>query len=418
MNENPKEVTWWRRRRNLLVLTLLIVVASLLGSYQIFVEQRAAENPPVPIEDSEPKEEAPISLSIVSVGDVMVHKPQIASQYDSSTGTYNFENNFQYVKGYIEGADLALCNVETTFGGGSPSGYPTFNAPDALADALVKTGFDVGMTSNNHLYDTGYDGLKRTLRVLREAGILTTGTQFPGERNYTMVSVKGLDVAVISYTYETPSANGRTTINSATIPEEAEALINSFNYDTMEEDLTEVKTTIDNAKANGADLVICYYHWGEEYQREPNQWQKAMAEKTAEMGADMIFASHPHVLQKVEMITVPDTGRQVPVFYCMGNFLSNQRAETINNRYTEQGMIAHVTLDYDKKAGKIVSIKMDAMRTWLDKYKSQGKDVYAIIPLDNQLEENETLQASGHLFRARQASEDVAEVLGSSYIWQ
>jgi hypothetical protein len=59
----------------------------------------------------------------------------------------------------------------------------------------------------------------------------------------------------------------------------------------------------------------------------------------------------------------------------------------------------------------------DAMRTWLDKYKSGGKDIYAIIPLDSELEENEALKASGHLHRAIQASGDVEAVLGRDYIW-
>jgi hypothetical protein len=71
-----------------------------------------------------------------------------------------------------------------------------------------------------------------------------------------------------------------------------------------------------------------------------------MALETANFGADMIFASHPHVIQGVEMLTVEGTGRKVPVFYSLGNFISNQRAETLNNRYTEQEIIAEVRLEY------------------------------------------------------------------------
>ena len=105
------------------------------------------------------------------------------------------------------------------------------------------------------------------------------------------------------------------------------------------------------------------------------------------MGADIIFASHPHVLQAVEILKDEETGREVPVFYSMGNFLSNQRAETLNNRYTEQGMIARVNVQYDSATEKVTLLGTDAMRTWLDKYRSGGKDVYAIVPLDNDLEE-------------------------------
>lgn len=420
MNE-IKEVKWWKWQGIVALLLLLLAASGLTGGYLIFSaldHQASEDSPPLPVEVSNSEQDKLISLSIVSVGDVMVHKPQIASQFDSKTSTYNYENNFQYVKEYIEAADLALCNVETTFAGGTPTGYPTFNAPDALADALAKAGFDVGITSNNHMYDTGLFGMKRTLRILRGAGLATTGSRFPWEKNYTIVQVQGLKIAVISYTYETPSENGETTINSAVLSPETSELINSFNYQTLEEDLEKVKATISEARGEGADIIVCYYHWGEEYQRMPNEWQKAIAQSTAEMGADMIFASHTHVLQSVEMLTVEDTGKQVPVFYCMGNFLSNQRAETLNNRYTEQGMIARVNLEYNASTGEIVEIEMDAMRTWLDKYRMGGKDVYTIVPLDEELEENETLKTSGHLFRAQQASLDVAEVLGDHYIWK
>lgn len=421
MEQNNTETKWWRRKGTIVLLLSLVVVAGLLGvfSLQSVLDQRAAEEePPVPIDISEEEPKEPVQLTIVSVGDVMVHKPQIASQYDPATDTYNYDNNFQYVKSYIEEADLALCNVETTFGGGTPTGYPVFNAPDALADSLAKAGFDVGITSNNHLYDTGYDGMKRTLRILREAGLSTSGTKFPGEKNFSMSLVKGVQVAVVSYTYETPSVNGWMTINSAIVSRQAEQLINSFNYETLDEDFVTIKETIDEARTAGADIVICYYHWGEEYQRYPNEWQKIMAQRTADLGADMIFASHPHVLQGAEMLTANGSGKQVPVFYCMGNFLSNQREETLNNRYTEQGMIARVTLEYDETAGKITDIRMDAMRTWLDKYRENGKDVYAIVPLDERLEENEALLVSGHLSRAQQVISDVSEVLSHNFIWE
>ena len=75
-------------------------------------------------------------------------------------------------------------------------------------------------------------------------------------------------------------------------------------------------------------------------------------------------------------------------------------------------------MQYDSATEKVTLLGTDAMRTWLDKYRSGGKDVYAIVPLDNDLEENEALKASGHLHRARQAADDVEAVLGSDYIWR
>ena len=359
-----------------------------------------------------------VELSIGCVGDVMVHRSQIASQYDSTKGTYDYRNKFEYVKPYIESLDLALVNVETTFSGGKPTSYPSFNSPDALAAALADSGLDVGITSNNHMVDKGTAGLDRTLRILRQEGLVTCGSRLSWERNYAMMKVKDLWVAVIPYTYETPSQGGKTTINSAPISDDTAARINSFNYESLDADLAKVKETIGDAREAGAHMVVCYYHWGEEYQRSPNEWQQYIAQQTADMGADMIFASHTHVLQGMETLKARESGKEVPVFYSMGNFISNQRAETLDNRYTEQGMIARVKLTYDGDSGQVTVNGADAMPTWVEKFSKGGKDVYSIIPLDGNLPQNPLLSSSGHLSRAKQALEDVNRLLGEESIWQ
>jgi len=360
--------------------------------------------------------EQPVSLIISAVGDVMVHKPQIPAQYDSATDTYNFDNNFEYVKKYIERADLALCNLETTFAGGTYTGYPVFNAPESLADALKKAGFDVALTANNHIMDMGLSGMKRTIQVAREAGLATAGTHLEGEKDYTIVNVKDIRIGIVAYLYETPVIDSVPTVNGNVINSDAWSLLNTFSYDRLEEDLLKIKQSIQDAKADGVDLIVCYFHWGEEYQRSPNEYQQYMARESASYGADVIFASHPHVIQGVEMLTDEATGRTVPVFYSMGNFISNQRTETLDNRYTEQGIIAQAHIEYMKSEKKVLSIRMDAVPLWVDKYKRGGKDVYTIVPLDDSMYENPSLAESGHLHRAEQALADIIDLLGEEYI--
>jgi len=357
--------------------------------------------------------EEPIELKISCVGDVMVHKSQLQAQYDTNSNTYDFTNNFQYIKDYIESADLALCNVETTFRGEPYSGYPLFSAPETLANALKDSGFDVAITANNHMMDTGFSGMQKTIEVLRDAGFVTAGSRKEGEARYATIDAKNVKVAVMAYTYETPSQNGQTMINGNPLNSQAETLINHFNYDTLDEDLKNLSNDIQNAKNEGAEIIICYFHWGEEYQRSPNDWQQYIAQKAVDMGADIIFASHPHVLQGMEMLENADTGKKVPVFYSMGNLISNQRTETLNNRYTEQGMIATVKLSYMKSTGKVLNISQEVMPTWVDKYSENGKLVYSIVPLDENLENNPALKSSGHLNRARQALDDVNALLAN-----
>lgn len=356
-----------------------------------------------------PKETA---ISILCVGDIMSHSPQTSAQYSSSKGTYDYNENFEYVKPYIESADLALCNVETTFAGAPYSGYPAFCAPDALASALSETGFDVGITANNHMADKGYDGVIRTQKVLQEEGLATVGSILsPDDPRYIITEVKGIKIGIVAYTYETGSGLGTVSINGSSITEQTASVINSFNFNTIDEDLKKIKADIDGAKKAGAEIVIVYYHWGEEYQDAPNSHQVNLAQKTADMGADIIFASHPHVLQKAEYITVTGSGKQVPVFYSMGNFISNQRTETLGKPRTEQGVMAMINLTYMEGAG-ITILEMDAVATWVDKYSFGGSVEYRIVPLDNELESNASLKASGHMSRAKSAKGDAYGILG------
>lgn len=398
------------------MLLALAAVAVLVGIFSLALlgeDIDPVKEPTEPAVGQEAEPAEPVALSFVAVGDVMVHRSQISSQYDSRTGTYDYTDNFRYIKPYIQDADLALCNVETTFAGGTPTGYPSFNAPDALATALADAGFNVGLISNNHLYDKGLAGMERTIGILRIAGLKTAGANLAGEKNYTLVKVEGVSVGIVSYTYETPSNDGLSRINGVVLPEAVAERVNSFSHERLEEDLGKIGKTIEAARNDGADIIICYFHWGEEYQRSPNLWQRQIAESAADLGADIVFASHPHVIQSAEWVKGPTTGKEIPVFFSMGNFLSNQRQETLNNRYTEQGMIARVDLSFDLEKGKITEMSMSAVGTWLDKYKAEGKDWYAIIPLDDALEDNETLKRSGHLSRARQAYEDIRGILGN-----
>ena len=365
------------------------------------------------------KEEA-VDLDILCVGDIMAHSPNIRSAYNASTGTYDFSDNYEYVTKYISAADLALCNMETPFQGTTPRGYPTFNSPDELAAAVKGAGFDVAITSNNHMMDSGFDGMQRTLEILRSQGFVTVGSRYDGEDSYAMTEVKGVKIGIVAYTYETTGAgDSGVTINGSRIGEDSQKLINSFNYNELETtDYNKIQKDIDDARGAGADIVICYFHWGNEYQREPDSNQLEMAQRAADMGADIIFASHPHVLQKVDVIT-SDDGQKVPVFYSMGNFISNQRTETLqsvaNRKYTEQGMIAYVDVEYMKGTGEILSETIRVLPTWVDKYNSASTE-YRIIPLDNDLDSNPTLLQSGHLSRAKQALSDVKDLIGEEWL--
>ncbi len=394
-----------RKLKIVTLITLVLVIlglALLLGWNALFA----------PVSEPEPEQPKETQISLLCIGDVMAHMPQVNAAYDSSTGTYDFSSNYQHVTGYIQQADLAMCNVETTFGGQPYSGYPAFSTPDSLAADLREAGLDVAITANNHMADRGYDGVIRTQEILHQEGLTTVGSVLNTEDSrYIIKDVKGIKVGVVAYTYETGSGSGTVSLNGAYISDETASVINSFNFNTLDEDCQRIQGDIDAARAAGAQVIVAYYHWGEEYQHDVNKWQQDLAQRTADMGADMIFASHPHVPQAAEYITVTDSDKQVPVFYSLGNFVSNQRSEYMGDRLTEEGLMGIVNLTYKEDAG-IIAIEMEAVPLWVDRYNDGGELIYTVIPLDDQMDENASLQVSGHLSNARQALEDINEILG------
>ena len=110
----------------------------------------------------------------------------------------------------------------------------------------------------------------------------------------------------------------------------------------------------------------------------------------------------------------------MPVFYSMGNFVSNQRSESLGagKRNTEDGMIAQVDFNITRTDGEITRIEMakaTALPTWVNRYKSGGKWAYDIIPLDNNYGQNQSLTVSGNTYRADQSIVDSLNVIGANY---
>jgi poly-gamma-glutamate synthesis protein (capsule biosynthesis protein) len=361
-------------------------------------------------------QEEPVSVSLLCAGDVMVHEPQLVAQFDNITKEYDFKNNFQYIKAYASSVDLALCNLETTLGGSPYTGYPRFSSPGSLIDALADAGFDVLFTSNNHMLDRGADGLLRTIEGIRASGLENAGSQYENEKNYIIVSAGAINAGIVSYTYESPRIDNTRTLNGLRITDELLPMINSFGYEDIDGDLEEMEAAVASARRDGADIVICYFHWGNEYQRSYDETQRFIANRAAIAGADVIFASHPHVLQGMEIIE--QGSKRTPVFYSMGNFISNQRTETTGSMYTEQGAMAVVEMKVLLSSKKITSMSAKVIPTWLDKYYSDGKQTYVIVPLDGDFLSNPSLQESGHTERAAEALEYSRGLFGLGNIYR
>ncbi|WP_026477164.1 CapA family protein [Alkaliphilus transvaalensis] len=373
-----------------------------------------------PIEDEVIEEILPefVEIQISGVGDIMVHGPQLRAQYDSASKTYNFDNNFKYISPYFQEADLMLGNLETTFGGEVRgfSSYPMFNTPDQLAESLKKAGFHAVSTANNHSFDTGKEGMIRTLDVLRDEGLKTFGTRKDiTEDSFVVMDVKGIKVGLSSYTYETPMQAGQRAINAMIIPKDVQPLIDTFSYELLEEDLASIQERVKQMKEQGAELIVFYMHWGNEYHRQPNQYQRAIAQELSNYGVDIIFGSHPHVLQPIEVIESELDGSQTAVIYSMGNFLSNQRYEILDNRYTEDGIIVNVRAEKNLLTNEIVLKEITYVPTWVHRYFVEGKTVYEIVPTYDAVKEPEQygINSSQSLWRVENSHQNTLTIIES-----
>jgi poly-gamma-glutamate synthesis protein (capsule biosynthesis protein) len=391
------------KKRFYVIIGILLLVSGYLF-YSLFLHD--AINPT----DQEPPSEEIISdfttIEILCAGDVMYHSAQLAAA-SNGDGTYSFDETFKYIKPYVQEADLAICNLETTFSQTPYSGYPSFSTPDNLGETLKGVGFQVASTANNHVNDRGIFGIDRTLNVLHGQKLLTTGSrQNANQQRWATKLVKGVWMGTLAYTYQTPSFPGRVSINGSFVSDETALRLNTFGYEELEKEIVKINEQVALMKQAGIDIVVLSLHWGEEYQLSANVWQRSMQESlTKNQDIDVIFGSHPHTLQELEM-----ADNRVPVFFSLGNFVSNQRAETLNNRYTETGAMAKVTLIYDRGREEITQVRAEAIPTWVEKYSRNGKDNYFIIPLDQNLANNPDLLNSGHLSRAQAAQVD-AELL-------
>lgn len=316
-------------------------------------------NPELPEEVNLPNPTA----TFLAVGDVMMHDGQIWAGYDEATDTFDYWEFFHVVKDEIAAADIAMANLETTLAGKEQkyTGYPMFNSPDEIADALKDAGFDIIVTSNNHTLDRGAKGALRTIQVLEERDLSPLGT-YESEEEREQILIKeanGISFAFLSYTYGT---------NGIPIPKDMPYLVNLIDEDLILRDIKKAQSQ--------ADVVVVYLHFGEEYQRTPSKYQRKLAHLLLKNGANFIVASHPHVIQPGEWMEVelPD-GEIIKkyVAYSMGNFISAQRFP-----YTEEGLMVKFTLEKDLKTDRVYLVEVEEIDTWVDKFVRDGKMRYVV----------------------------------------
>lgn len=312
-----------------------------------------------------------VYADISAVGDLMCHSTQFNYAFVEND-SFNFDPVYNYLKDYFVSPDLMIGNFETVIAKkkGKYKGYPYFDTPIDFLTSLKNNGFDLLFTANNHSLDQKEKGVIRTLNAFEESNIIPVGTFSSHEKKeeISICNINGIKFIFLAYSYGT---------NGVYIPEGKDYLINLIKK-------KKIKNDILKAKNLNPDIILVYYHTGIEYSRTISNKQKELVASTFNYGADIILASHPHVVLPVEKRALSnsklDTGF---VAYSLGNFISNQRW-----RYSDAGLILNFRISKNLQSENLVLDEVSYIPTWVFKGKIKNKREYVILPSEISLNQN------------------------------
>lgn len=229
---------------------------------------------------------SPVSLTLSVVGDCTLGTDE-TFDYDTSLNAY-YENYgadyfLQNVKDIFSTDDLTIANFEGTLTDSDEREDKTFafKAPASYASILTGGSVEAVNTANNHSHDYGDQSFDDTLAALDDAGIVHFGYD-----ETAVMDVKGIKVGLVGI-YEL--------------------------YDHLERE-QQLKDNIAKVKADGAQLIVVIFHWGNETETVPDSNQTTLGRIAIDEGADLVCGHHPHVLQGIETYK----GRNI--VYSLGNF--------------------------------------------------------------------------------------------------
>ena len=285
------------------VLVFILILAGIRGCSNYMSSRQAAAKKTVSMNASEDNSQkassdsqntdssnatvsSPVSLTLSVVGDCTLGTDE-TFDYDTSLNAY-YENYgadyfLQNVKDIFSTDDLSIANFEGTLTASDEREDKTFafKAPASYASILTGGSVEAVNTANNHSHDYGDQSFDDTLAALDDAGIVHFGYD-----ETAVMDVKGIKVGLVGI-YEL--------------------------YDHLERE-QQLKDNIAKVKADGAQLIVVIFHWGNETETVPDSNQTTLGRIAIDEGADLVCGHHPHVLQGIETYK----GRNI--VYSLGNF--------------------------------------------------------------------------------------------------
>lgn len=335
-------------------------------------------------------------VTFSAVGDNIANENllEIADAAAGETGDdqYDFNAFYDGIRDAVRSYDISLINQETTLGGPDRygyNGYPSFNTPDSMADAIASAGWDVVSINSNHTYDTGEEAIQHGLAVWqgKASDLLAIGSYATAEERdrVQLVECNGVRIAFLSYCY------GQNGYDQSELPNDFYSV--PYVREDMQADVARARTV--------ADAVVVYMHWGTEYTHEPDETQRAWAQELADAGVDLVVGSHAHVIQPMEWLE--GAGGKTLVVYGLGDVWSGY------DSYPECVLSGMFTCEFVKlgadaaaEAGRGVSIENVVWHPLIEHMENGTDTVYLV---------------SDYSAEQANANELLGDVEGDRYTW-
>lgn len=388
------------------IVLLLMVIGICFACSKNKEEETNTEN--VTQNDSETEKEqeevyVEPEIDIVMVGDILLHE-NVQESGKLEDGSYNYDHLFANVTEEIQAADLAIANQEVILGGTEIGlyGYPNFNGPYEVGDALAKAGFNVILHATNHTLDRGKTALVNCMNFWKtnHSEIAVLGifeSQEAYDNDIYVYEQDGVRIAILNYTYGT---------NGMPMPDDM-----PFAVALLEKE----KVLADLEKANEmADFVVVCPHWGTEYQHTQSEEQEYWAQLFLENGVDLVIGTHPHYIQPVEMLQ-DEEGNQMLVYYSLGNFINSTGESGRGTADRMIGGMAQITVA--KKESGEVYIKDYGVEPLVTQllYGTQEITTYKLSEYTGELASQNQILEKDSVFSLEFCQELCEEVFGELY---
>ncbi len=319
------------------ILLILIVIFSALAVAGWIYLSLEKQDPVVEKVKIEEKKQESKELILYFVGDIMLDRGVLHYIEKNNNWLWPFLN----IADDMKEADLVFGNLESMISdkGYDVGGLYSFRAPPKTMQGLTYAHFDVLSVANNHSFDYTVDAFTDTLKRLEENDILYVGGGFNRKEAHSSVvkEINNTKIGFLAYT-SVGSPSWQAIENRAGI-----AWIDLSLLDILEQDIKRAKEE--------SDILVVSFHFGNEYQKKPNEKQKVIANAALEAGANIIVGHHPHVVQPLE---INDKG---VIAYSLGNFIFDQYF----SEETMRGAVLKVTIkEKEILSAEIIETKLNS----------------------------------------------------------